>query len=261
MTPTDAVRRPARAYMLTSSVERWIAVGVALAWGAAIALEAWPSHPSQGEDLLHGSHAGHIQTSGAEFPWTAAWLALWVLMIVAMMGPLTLRVATSISRAAYRDSRTVCVMVSLLVFTVLWVAAGLILASGARLASVGDHTRWWQVGWLVTAVGLMTILWPARRARLLWSCATFGPLAPSGWRGIVSSFRAGAVTWRRCAVLCGPVMAAMAVEHSMVVMVFGSASAWWEFAHPRTWRDPVPVVLLTAAAVVLTIAPSLEGGA
>lgn len=255
MISAHTARAPVWARMLSSPAELWVGVSVALAWCAIVPLGArLSSQATQTRGHTQGSHAGHIVSSGGEYPWTATWLAIWVVMVIAMMWPLTLRMATSISRASYRDWQAVCVAVSLLAFTVLWTVAGLATASAARLASVPEHSRWWQLGWLMAALAVMTTWWSARRARLLWRCATFGPLAPGGWHGIASSARVGAVTFRRCALLCGPCMAAMAVGHSMVIMMFASASAWWESTHPRRWRDPVPVVLVGIPAAWLTIA-------
>jgi hypothetical protein len=38
-----------------------------------------------------------------------------------------------------------------------------------------------------------------------------------------------------------------------VLMVSASLAAWWEAAHPRAWRDPVPVLLLAAGGVWLLL--------
>ncbi len=53
---------------------------------------------------------------------------------------------------------------------------------------------------------------------------------------------AGPVAWRRCALLRVPVMAAMAVGHHAGLVLGASVAAWWETAHPRAWRGPVPVL-------------------
>lgn len=75
------------------------------------------------------------------------------------------------------------------------------------------------------------------------------PLAPGGRRGIVSAVAAGVVSWRQCALLCGPLMIAMVVSHNPVVMIAASLSVWWEAWHPRAWRDRVPLALIVVAAI------------
>ncbi len=70
----------------------------------------------------------------------------------------------------------------------------------------------------------------------------------------MSAARAGLVSWRRCAVLCGPVMTAMVVGHGVVMLACASLAAWWEAAHPRRRHDPVPPMLLAGALVWLVVA-------
>ena len=70
---------------------------------------------------------------------------------------------------------------------------------------------------------------------------------------MASAALAGALTWRRCALLCGPMMAAMVVGHEPVLILSASLAAWWEAWHPRAWRDPVPVLLLALAGAWLIV--------
>ena len=67
---------------------------------------------------------------------------------------------------------------------------------------------------------------------------------------MITAARAGLLTWQRCALLCGPMMLAMVVGHSLVLMVCASLAAWWESWHPRAWRDRVPVTLIAAGGAV-----------
>jgi hypothetical protein len=204
--------------------------GSAVAW---VALTAWAVRDG-------GAHG-----SGVVEPWRPAWLLTWLLMVAAMMWPLAVPALRVVSRAAFRSWRGRLVATCLGTVTALWVAAGLALASVAHLVAVPAGSRWWQLGWLAAAVLAGR---SGRRARVLWRCARIPPVAPGGRRGLASAAVAGVVTWRRCMLLCGPVMAAMVVGHDPVLMLGASLAVWWEAAHPRAWRDPVPALLLVAAA-------------
>jgi hypothetical protein len=169
-------------------------------------------------------------------------------MVAAMMWPLAVPTLSAVGRAAFRGWRVRLVATCLGTVTALWLAAGLAVASVAHALAVPVGSAGWQLGWVAAAV-----LWnrSAWRTRLLWQCSRSPAIAPGGVRGLASASVAGAVVWRRCALLCGPVMAAMVVGHDPWLMVGASVAAWWEAAHPRAWRDPVPVLLLAAAGVWL----------
>lgn len=207
-------------------------------------------------------HDGHtmtlpgLLTVDAVDPWTAGWVPSWLLMVVAMMWPLAIPTLDAVSRAAFRGWRTRLALVTLATMTLLWLGFGLIGASIARAVEVPAGSVWWQLAWVGVAIVLTR---SARRARLLWTCLRLGPLAPGGRRGVGTAAQAGAVTWRRCALLCGPVMLAMTVGHSPVVLVAGSLVAWWEAWHPRAWRDPVPLLLLVVAAAWLAVTIAAPG--
>jgi Predicted metal-binding integral membrane protein (DUF2182) len=180
------------------------------------------------------------------------WVGMWLLMVIAMMWPLTAPVLDAVSRASFRGWRIRLVATALTTVTALWLTFGLVAATLAHVASVPEGSPWWQVGWLLVAV---VALRSSHRARLLWTCQRLPPLAPGGRQGLLSAVHAGSVSWRRCALLCGPVMVAMAVGHGAVLLIAASSAAWWEVAHPRRRHDPVPPLLLsTAAAWVAVVA-------
>ncbi|MEO5709308.1 MAG: DUF2182 domain-containing protein [Nocardioidaceae bacterium] len=183
-------------------------------------------------------------------PRTSAWAAMWLLMVAAMMWPLATPMLDAVRRSAYPRWRGRLVLTCLATTTVLWLGFGVVAASVARLLEVPEATVAWQVAWLAVAIVLTR---SARRARVLWLCLTLPPLAPGGRRGLVSAVRAGLASWRRCAVLCGPVMTAMVVGHGLVLLACASLAAWWEAAHPRRRHDPVPPLLLGAALAWLVV--------
>src|SRR5436189_178863 len=102
---TEPLVRPGRAPILGSPAERWVASGVVIAWTAITAVVLLdPSGSAPGLGHAHDTMVAHT-ADGPGYPWTPAWLAMWVLMVVAMMWPLTLRLVASIERSSYRDWR------------------------------------------------------------------------------------------------------------------------------------------------------------
>ena len=140
--------------------------------------------------------------------------------------------------------------------TILWLALGLAGAAVAQALAVPVGSLWWQLAFVCVALAAYR---SAHRRRVLEKCLRLPALAPGGRRGVVTAARAGVLTWRRCALLCGPVMLAMTVGHSPVLMVGASLAAWWEAWHPRAWRDPVPVLLVGAAGAWLLLSAYLDG--
>lgn len=243
-----------------STAARVIVVCSAAAWVVLGVMSVSGTDEQAGVD--HDGHSmtlpGGVVTVDGVDPWTAGWAAAWLLMVVAMMWPLAIPTLDAVSRAGFRSWRTRLTLVTLATLTLLWLGLGLIGASIASAAGVPAGSVWWQLAWVGVAIALTR---SARRARLLWTCLRLGPLAPGGRRGVGTAAQAGVVTWRRCALLCGPVMLAMTVGHSPVVLVAGSLVAWWEAWHPRAWRDPVPLLLLVVAAAWLAVTIAAPGAA
>lgn len=223
----------------------------AVAWGVLLLA------PPGGGPQHHPVHGpGMLADAGVVDPWSPAWVAGWTLMVVAMMWPLAVPTVGAVHRSAFRAWRARLDIVCVATVTVLWLVAGLAGASVARVLAVQPRSVWWQLA----SLGLALVLFgSARRRRLLEQCLRLPALAPGGRRGLLTAARAGVMSWRRCALLCGPLMLAMTVGHSLALMVGASLAAWWEAWHPRTWRDPVPVLLVAAAGCWL-VWPSATGG-
>ena len=224
-------------------------------WAASAA--AWAGLTRR-EDSGSGGAAYDMAGMGSMVvdPWTPAWVGTWLLMVAAMMWPLadphwppfvgrpsaagasgwSRRVSHGhgpVGRGRSRRRR------------------------GAQLGAVPARQRPWQVSWLAVAA---LVTRSTRRARVLWRCGKLPPVAPGGLRGVCHGPIAGVAAWRRCAVLCGPLMTAMVVGHDPVLMVSASLAAWWEAAHPRAWRDPVPVLLLVVGGAWLLLVNVVLGG-
>lgn len=222
-----------------------VLVGSGIAWIALLVLSVRIG------GVGHGAHGAHTETAGYGAAatldaWTPVWIGTWLLMVAAMMWPLAVPAANRVARAAYPGWRWILAATTVVTSTLLWVALGLAAASVAQVAAVPAGSTWWQLAFLFVAAAAW---WSMRRSRLLWRCVKLPPIAPAGVRGLRSAARVGIVTWRRCAVLCGPLMLAMVVGHNLVVVVAASASVWWEARHPRAWRDPVPLALIVVAGL------------
>lgn len=222
-------------------------------FGLGIGLHGGAAHGA-GDPL--GSTVGAVTDAAASVVVTPTWIAGWLLMVVAMMWPLLVPLANRIASGSYPRWRIGLPIVAVAVATLLWLAFGLVAGVFAQLAAIPAGSLWWQLAAL-TVAGLAR--WSARRARLLTRCAATPPIAPGGRRGIRTAARAGAVEWRRCAILCGPLMLAMVPGHSIVVLAAASLSVWWEARHPRAWRDPVPLALIVVAGIG-AVGSALLGG-
>jgi hypothetical protein len=253
MTLDQAVRwvRPARTSRPLPAVP--VLAGSAVAWTVLAALMVEDARAGRGAVVAdHMHHHGDAVVN----PWSTAWMLVWLLMVAAMMWPLAVPTLSIVRQAAFRGWRTQLVATCLGTITLLWLVAGLAVASAAHALAVPSDGRAWQLGWVAVAV-LMSR--SARRARVLWRCAKLPAVAPGGVRGLASASSVGAVAWRRCALLCGPLMTAMVVGHDPVLMLCASLAAWWEAAHPRAWRDPIPMLLLAAAGVWLLAGVAYHG--
>ncbi len=235
---------------LGSTTARVVLAGTAAAWVALVL--PWPvgahGHGETESAAAHHPLSVTLPDAGPVDPWSPTWVATWLLMVVAMMWPLAVPTVGAIGRSSFRGWRTRLGGVCLATVTVLWLAFGLAGAMLARTLSFPPGSVWWQLSCVCLA---LVALRSARRSRLLEKCQRLPALAPGGRRGVVTATMAGVLTWRRCALLCGPMMMAMTVGHSPVLMVCASLAAWWEAWHPRAWRDPVPVILVGAAGAWL----------
>ena len=241
------VRRPSRAARRRALPGRAVVAGSVIAWIVVLAVFLAPAL-TRGPAHQHGAPVTGSTTPAAA-PMDALtwpWIGGWMLMVAAMMWPLLVPTVDHVSRAAFPRWRWILVAITVLISTLLWVGLGLAVALVAQVAGVPHGSVWWQLAF----IGVAAVAWrSAARSRLLWRCTVLPPLAPGGRRGMVSAAAAGVVSWRQCALLCGPLMIAMVVSHNPVVMIAASLSVWWEAWHPRAWRDRVPLALIVVAAI------------
>jgi hypothetical protein len=222
------------------AVLAWIALlGMSLPMGGGMATHVHGSLPPPGA-VTDAAAAASVEAS------TPGWVGAWLLMTATMMWPLMAPTVDRTAQAAYPRWRIALAATTLATATALWLALGLVAALAAQMGSVPVGSVWWQLAFL----GVAALAWgSARRSRLLAKCAKLPPIAPGGARGLKTAVSVGLVSWKRCAVLCGPLMIAMVVGHNPVVLVAASASVWWEAWHPRAWRDRVPLALILVACL------------
>ncbi|MCW2737198.1 DUF2182 domain-containing protein [Nocardioides sp.] len=247
---SDAVRARTTRVILGGTATAWLALNI-----------PWPGSGSAGQTHAQHAHAQHAHAvapvADVVDPWSLAWVASWLLMVIAMMWPLAVPTVGAVSRSRFRGWRTRLPVVCLATVTVLWLAVGFAGAVLARLLGVPVGGVWWQLAFVGLALAAFR---SARRSRVLETCLRLPPLAPGGRRGVVTAAKAGLLTWRRCVLLCGPVMLAMSVGHSAVLMACASLAAWWESWHPRAWRDRVPVALVAAGGLWLLVSDLFAQG-
>lgn len=210
-------------------------------------------HTGAGAALMGGSAVAWVLLLTVPSPWAV----MWLLMVVAMMWPLWLRPADRTWRATFRRWRVPAVVVLMATTTGLWMTTG--IAVHLVYSTVVPQSRAWL--WTTACLALvLAINRTSRRRVLLANCQRMSVIAPRGRRALRTAVRQGWRGWCRCALLCGPVMLAMVPAHDPVLMVGGSFAVWWEQNHPRSWRDPIPVWVLSVLAVLSALDGVLMGG-
>ena len=199
--------------------EWWV---YAVAGASALPLVVGALDPSgAGAAMDHQMHEGHQAMSTAPHmqsawvSWLGAWQH-WTLMVGAMMLPV---VAPQVRRVSMRSlwSRRHRAAVS---FVLGYVLVWLVLGAGlvAVVLAVGDEQ---QLAPWVAVVLLVAALWQVSgpRRRVLRRCASLRLGAATGLAADLDCARAGLRSGVRCVLTCGPLMVAMALSHSLLLMV------------------------------------------
>ncbi|MYR07876.1 hypothetical protein GTV32_16925 [Gordonia sp. SID5947] len=206
--------------------------------------------------LIHhavGAGHGHRVPDAAGWPSAAAtgW-AWWLVMVIVMMFPLVADDVVRTANAGLRSRRLRSAAAFLLGYLTVWAAVGLPL--------VGVVGWWWPTGTptsVAVAVLLGAAVWqlsPFRR-RMLIRCGGGPFVAIDGWQAIRDCASHGAVRARRCVLTCGVAMLAMAVTHSLIVMVGLTAMLMSERRpgpnpHQRAGRSPEALGIVGMAGLV-----------
>jgi predicted metal-binding membrane protein len=178
-------------------------------WAVAICCVAWIGVVlGDWRQAKHG--LGHIMTLRDE-------LMYWLLMIAAMMLPLTLNMVRHTATRSLWARRHRAIAMFVLGYFGPWLALGAIVAVARQWAWTHDYTAA-ALGFL--GAGLWQLTSVHRRA--LIACHRTYPLAPVGLRADRDCFLFGSAVGRACLVSCGPLMIACALAgHGFVTMVGG----------------------------------------
>ena len=208
---------------------------LALSAGAAVALFATHSTGSAGVPLPVGGH--HADSSAPVIATAAVAFWQWMLMVVAMMVPLSVSaIRTTAARSLWRR-RHRAIAAFLVGFLAPWAIAGAALAIGIAAWTPADA---WAVAVITALAFAVAMVWQrltiARRA--LMACHGTRPLAPAGWAAMRDCVGFGASIGGHCVTSCWPLMLACAVSgHHPLVMIAAAAAGVTERMTPRRRQD------------------------
>jgi len=194
----------------------------------------------------------------AAWPLLAAWhasagappaLAVWSLMVVAMMGPMALPAVRHVALNSVRARRSRAMALYASAYIAVWVAFGIVALAGTRLAT---STFRIDRGALLAAALALAAAWqltPVKR-RALFACTRTVALAPVGRRADAACVRFALLQGRRSVVSCWALM--------LVMVVVGHASLSWMIGLTAfVWFEELTLVgraTLPSAAVGLAFA-------
>lgn len=229
-------RRASVARFLAWHPEWWVyaLAGLAAAWLALpVVVDAVTgavgAHPHDHPGHAHtGAHAGDApvdMAAGSGAPVSSAWSALaawsdawqrWTVMVAAMMLPV---VATQVRGVAVRSvwsRRHRSALAFLVGFLAVWFAVGGLAVAIPVAGGSPAPSGLWTAGALLLAAGWHVS--PVRR-RVLRRCGAVRLGPTTGSAADLDCARAGLRSGLRCVVTCGPMMVAMVVSHSLLLMV------------------------------------------
>lgn len=174
---------------------------------------AEPAMHHAGMDHAGMSMSANSETFGAA--WAGAW-GHWVLMVLAMMLPVAAPHVRLVAMRSLWSRRHRAVVVFLLGYVAVWLVVGAVLL--AVLVALGmEHLDGaWLVGILLVAAAWQV---SRPRRRVLRRCRAIRLGAAAGIAADLNCARAGLGSGLRCMVTCWPAMLAMAVSHSLLLMV------------------------------------------
>jgi Predicted metal-binding integral membrane protein (DUF2182) len=223
------------------------------AWPAALVICAWwlvvlwrPQSHSAG--VAPHQHAASTGTNGLP-P-----LIWWVVMVIAMMVPLTLLAARTVAFNSLWRRRHRAVAIFLLTYIMSWVAVAAVMALARRVGESWSGVAWHDAPVAVASALLGAAAWqltPWKRRTLRASHRTM-PLAPRGWHADRDCVRWGLVTARGCTGSCWPVMLIMTLTHHIGVMAALTGLSLIDRYSLRPRLAPGAAVLAGLAVVTLT---------
>jgi hypothetical protein len=177
-------------------------------WVYAVAAPAWLGLAWMSSGMTMSMDHGFAAS------WSDGW-SHWVLMVVAMMLLVAAPHVRAVALRSVWSRRQRSAAVYVLGYVALWSAVGAVLVAGLALLGLEHHGEH-----LLPVALLLAAVWQVStpRRRVLRRCSPLRLGAPSGLAGDVDIARSGVRSALRCLVECWPVMLAMALSHSLVLM-------------------------------------------
>jgi predicted metal-binding membrane protein len=196
---------------LAYAPQTWVYVVAAGAMAILLARHLIPDAAASHEHHMHGGHGAAL----SPVPTLVSTWLWWTVMSVAMMFPVAATGARRIAAAGLWRRRHIAMAEFLGGYLAAWALVGLIAVWGVAMVWPHGAPRY-----VVAAVLFAAAVWqvtPVRR-RVLRRCRGPAFVNVRGWRADADAVAEGLADGRRCVVTCGPVMAVMAVGHSLVLM-------------------------------------------
>ena len=206
-------------------------------WLVVLGLAAWIATIRAG--LAQWGHEIHHRAS------VAGDLTVWLVMVTAMMLPVTVFQAREVAFRSIAERRHQSMALFLTGYLAPWAAFG---AGAAALQCVS----WTASPWTVAALCALAAAWAMSpvRDRAMTVVYSFTPaIAPDGWRWVRDSAGAGATVGSWCIVSCWPLMLACAFSgHDLVIVIAGGLVTLIE---RRSFRPPIKLVVATSSGLAV----------
>ena len=172
-------------------------------WSIALSVAAWTSLAAS---TGVAAFTGHDVTTHATASF-AAWAQGWLLMVVAMMFPLSVGAIQATAARSLWRRRHRAIAWWLVGYIAPWSLLGVSLWLIAATLFIRNQSA---PGILIALAFAAAASWHTTsiRARALSGCHRTQPLAPAGWRANFDCLRYGWATGTNCVVACGALMVA-----------------------------------------------------
>jgi hypothetical protein len=241
----------------------WWLYAVAGASALVLVVGALTSADAGGATTGHQMHEGHhamAPSPDASSPW-ASWPGAWVhwtLMVAAMMLPVVAPQVRRVALLSVWSRRQRAAAGFVIGYVVVWLVIGMGLVTVLVAFGNGQDLTPWLAVALLAAAGWQV---SGPRRRMLRRCASTKLGAAVGLAADVDCMRAGVRSGLRCAFTCGPLMVAMALSHSLLLMAGVLAVLLSERARGanpvRRAGRPHEALVLGGFAVVAAVAAPL----
>jgi hypothetical protein len=196
-----------------------------------------------------------MSMGGFAAEWTDAW-SRWVLMVLAMMLLVAAPHVRTVAQRSVWSRRHRSAGAYVIGYVALWAAVGAVLVVVLVAVGIGHHGMH-----LLPFALLLAAAWQVSvpRRRVVRRCASLRLGTSTGLAADVDCARAGVRSALRCVVECWPVMLAMALSHSLLLMAGLTVVLLTERRRgPNAVRRagrPLEAWVLAAFAVVALLAP------